>query len=70
MNNPRLFFRVPDSGEPAVYCGGPSMSDMMQGVKRHLEMEIYEMGFDGGPIHVEFFMQDLTDEEVEALPEL
>ena len=69
---PRLFVRSPDSGEPWAYMGllarGPELrvafSDMV-------EAEIFAVEpQDGEVVTLEFKRQDMTDAEVEALPDM
>lgn len=65
----RLFVRNTESGDPALLCGGPEHADMLNGLRMHIEVELHDLEFSGDPICFELSILDLTDEEVEALPD-
>lgn len=66
----RLFVRMTESGDPAIYCGGPDIEQAKAGLACILDNEVYEVFQDGEPVSIELSVRDMTDEEVADLPEL
>ena len=66
MKKPNYFLQNPMSGEPKMHCG--TIEQAAKGAGYLLEEDFNELQ-DGEEITIIISRKDMTDEEVEAIPE-
>lgn len=67
----RVFLRNLDSGEPACYCGDTDdMADVVKSIGHMLAAELPELHDDEDAIEYRIEFKEMTDQEVEDLPDL
>ena len=67
----RIFLQDVNSGEPAAYCGS-KLHEAMEAVKNYVEEPIRAMlaSDTEGLVELHLSAQDMTDDEIEALPDM
>ena len=68
MKKANYFIRNLDSGEPAFHCGS-DLTSVMASIGYLLEADLHELQDDGEEITFIVSRKDMTDEEVQAIPE-
>lgn len=68
MKKPQYFIQNPDSGEPMLHCGS-DLTSVMASIGYMIEADLHELQEDGDEATFIISRKDMTDEEVDALPD-
>ena len=68
MKKPQYFIQNPDSGEPMLHCGN-NIATAIKSLGYLVESDLEELRQDGDEIKFIVSRKDMTDEEVDQLPD-